>query len=136
MVGAVLGATIDQVASKLIEMRNNQNDAPPSNPPIMLPELNQTGSGKNGAVKLYIRRNPNKANINLNSGHLFKIFKMATIGGDVTEQITSGVDLFGSIMQQNIIENEFNREYTPLQRSNQVWQLNLQLKVQMNYTWT
>ena len=27
-VGAVLGATLDQVASKLIEMRNNQKDAP------------------------------------------------------------------------------------------------------------
>ena len=40
-VGAVLGATVDEVASKLIEMRNNQNDAPPPNPPIMLPELNQ-----------------------------------------------------------------------------------------------
>ena len=38
-VGAVLGATVDQVASKLIEMRNNQQDAPPPNPPIMLPEL-------------------------------------------------------------------------------------------------
>ena len=45
-VGAVLGATVDQVASKLIEMRNNQNDAPPPNPPIMLPEFNQGGSGK------------------------------------------------------------------------------------------
>ena len=45
-VGAVLGATVDQVASKLIEMRNYQNDAPPPNPPIMLPELNQAGSGK------------------------------------------------------------------------------------------
>ena len=45
-VGAVLGATVDQVASKLIEMRNKQNDAPPSNPPIVLPELNQAGSGK------------------------------------------------------------------------------------------
>ena len=43
--GAVLGATVDQVASKLIEMRNKQNDAPPSNPPIVLPELNQAGSG-------------------------------------------------------------------------------------------
>ena len=41
-VGAVLGATVDQVASKLIEMRNNPNDAPPPNPPIMLPELNQS----------------------------------------------------------------------------------------------
>ena len=39
---------------------------------------------------------------------------MATIGGNVTEQITSEVDLFGSIMQQNVIENEFNREYAPL----------------------
>ena len=39
---------------------------------------------------------------------------MATIGGDVTEEITSEVDLFGSIMQQNVIENEFNREYAPL----------------------
>ena len=45
-VGAVLGATVDQVASKLIEMRNNQNDSPPSNPPIVLPEMNQAGSGK------------------------------------------------------------------------------------------
>ena len=39
---------------------------------------------------------------------------MATIGGDVTKQITSEVDLFGLIMQQNVIENEFNREYAPL----------------------
>ena len=36
-VGADLVARVDQVASKLIEMRNNQNDAPPPNPPIMLP---------------------------------------------------------------------------------------------------
>ena len=39
---------------------------------------------------------------------------MATIGGDVTEQITSEVDLFGSIMQKNVIKNEFNREYALL----------------------
>ena len=39
---------------------------------------------------------------------------MATIGGSVTEPITSEVDLFKSIMQQNVIENEFNREYAPL----------------------
>ena len=44
-VGAVLDATVDQVASNLIEMRNNQNEAPPLNPPIMLPELNQAGLG-------------------------------------------------------------------------------------------
>ena len=39
---------------------------------------------------------------------------MATIENDVKEEITSEMDLFGSIMQQNVIENEFNREYTPL----------------------
>ena len=38
---AVLGATVDQRASNLIEMQNNQNDATLPNPPIMLPELNQ-----------------------------------------------------------------------------------------------
>ena len=49
-VEAVLKPTVDQVASKLIEIRNNQNNAPTSNPPIVLPELNQMGSGKNGAI--------------------------------------------------------------------------------------
>ena len=39
---------------------------------------------------------------------------MVTIEGDVTEQITSEVDIFGSIMQQNVIDNEFNHEYDPL----------------------
>ena len=39
---------------------------------------------------------------------------MATIGGNVTEQLTSEVDLFGSIMQQNVIKNKFNREYALL----------------------
>ena len=39
---------------------------------------------------------------------------MATIGGDVTKQITSEVDRFGSIMQQNVIEHEFKREYAPV----------------------
>ena len=39
---------------------------------------------------------------------------MAIIIGDVTEHITSEVVLFKSIMQQNVIENEFNHEYAPL----------------------
>ena len=39
---------------------------------------------------------------------------MATIGGDVTEQITNEVNLFGSIIQQNVIENKFNRYYATL----------------------
>ena len=38
-VGAVLGATVDHITSKIIEMRNNQNDAPPPNPPIVVPEF-------------------------------------------------------------------------------------------------
>ena len=36
------------------------------------------------------------------------------MGGDVREEIKSEVDLFGSIMQQNVIENDFNREYAKL----------------------
>ena len=44
-VGAVLGATVDQVATKLIEMRDNQNDALLPNPPIVVPEFVQASSG-------------------------------------------------------------------------------------------
>ena len=44
-VGAVLGAIIDQVASNLIQMRDNNNAAPPPNPPIVVPEIVQAGSG-------------------------------------------------------------------------------------------
>ena len=36
------------------------------------------------------------------------------MGGDVTEEITSEVDLFGSIMQQHVIEIYFHRKYAPL----------------------
>ena len=50
------------------------------------------------------------------------------------EQITREVYLFVSIMQQNVIENELNREYAPLQLSNQVWPLNLRFMVQMTCT--
>ena len=39
---------------------------------------------------------------------------MAIIRDDVTDQITSEIDLFGLMMQQNVIENEFNREYSQL----------------------
>ena len=39
---------------------------------------------------------------------------MATIRNDVTEEITTDVDLFGSIVQLNVIEIEFDREYAPL----------------------
>ena len=39
---------------------------------------------------------------------------MAIVGNNMTVQITREVDLFRSIMQQNFIENLFNREYAPL----------------------
>ena len=55
-------------------------------------------------MRQYIKRLPNVSSMHSPSDQLFKIFKMATIGGDVTEEITSEVDLFGSIMQQNVIE--------------------------------
>ena len=45
-VGAVLNATVDQVASKLIQMRDNHDAAPPPNPPIVVPEIVQAGSGR------------------------------------------------------------------------------------------
>ena len=65
-VGAVLGATVDQVASKLIKMRNNQNDAPPSNPPIMLPELNQAGSGKTRRSQTVYKKKPKRSKYSSN----------------------------------------------------------------------
>ena len=43
---AVLGATVDQVASKLLELRDNHDSAPPPNPLIVVPEIVQAGSGR------------------------------------------------------------------------------------------
>ena len=60
-VGAVCGGTVDQIASQLIEMRNNQNDVPPPNPPIMLPELNQARSGKKRRSQTVYKKKPNKS---------------------------------------------------------------------------
>ena len=45
-VGAVLGGTVDQVASNLIHMRDNHDAAPPPNPPNVLPEIVQAGLGR------------------------------------------------------------------------------------------
>ena len=123
-VGAVLGATVDHVTSKLIEMLNNQNDVPLPNPPIMLPELNQARSGKTRRRRTVYKRHPNKASIHLTSDNFFIIFKLATIGCDVTAQITSEIYLFESIMKQNVIVNEFNRNMLRSQLSNQVWPWN------------
>ena len=65
-VGAVLGATVDQVASKLIEMRNNQKDAPPPNPPIMLPELNQAVSGNKRRSQTVYKKKPKRSKYSSN----------------------------------------------------------------------
>ena len=65
-VGAGLGAIVDQFASKLIEMRNNQNDAPPLYPPIMLLELNQAGSGKNRRSQTVYNKKPKRSKYSFN----------------------------------------------------------------------
>ena len=42
------------------------------------------------------------------------IFKMASIGGNVTQQIMCEIDLFRSMILQNVIKNNFNSEYAPM----------------------
>ena len=97
-VGTVLGATVDEVAFKLIQMRDNNDAAPPPNPPIVVPESVQAGSGRKRRRAPVYQRRPNVSSIHPFSKQLIIIFKMASIGGDVTEEITSEVDLFNSIM--------------------------------------
>ena len=65
-VGAILNATVDLVASKLIEMRNNQNDAFPPNPPIMVPELNQAGYGKMRRRQTVYKKTPKQSKYSSN----------------------------------------------------------------------
>ena len=60
-VGAVLGATVDQVAYKLIEMRDKQNDAPLSNSFIMLPEFVQTGLGNKRRNRSVYKKTPKRS---------------------------------------------------------------------------
>ena len=76
--------------------------------------LSRRGHGESFAERQYITQRPNTSSIHLTSDQLFIIFKIATIESDVTDKITSEVALFGTIMQQNVIENEFNREYAPM----------------------
>ena len=45
-VGAILDATVNQVASKLIQMRDNNEAAWPFNPTIVVPEIVQAVSGR------------------------------------------------------------------------------------------
>ena len=65
-VGAILGATVDQVASKLIEMRNQQNDAPPPNPPIILPVLNKAESGNKRRSQTVYKKKPKRSKYSSN----------------------------------------------------------------------
>ena len=57
-IGSVLGATVDQVASKLIEMRENQNTAPQPNPLIVVPEFVQAGSNKKRRSRSVYKKTP------------------------------------------------------------------------------
>ena len=85
-------------------MRDNHNDAHPPNPPIVVRYFIHTWLGKKQRRRI-VYRHSNVSSIHLNSDQLFIIFKMATIVGDVTEQIISEFDLFGSIIKQNVIRN-------------------------------
>ena len=96
-VGAVLGVTVDQVDSKLIQMLDNYDFAPPPNPPIELPEIVQAGSGRKRRRAPVYNKATNVSSSNQTTDQLFIIFKMATIGADVTKKITIQVDQFASI---------------------------------------
>ena len=61
MVCAVLHATVNQVASQLIEMRDNQNDAALPNPPIIVPEFVQAGSGQTRSRQFVYKKTPKRS---------------------------------------------------------------------------
>ena len=84
-IGAVLGATVDQVASNLIQMRDNHDVAPPPNPPMLVPEIVRAGSGRKCRRAPVYKTATKRIKFHLINDKLFIIFKMATIGGDVTE---------------------------------------------------
>ena len=104
-VGAVLKATVDQVATTLIEMLDNQNDAFPPNPPNVVPEFLQAGLVNKRRYRFVYKMKFKRIKYFSDSDQLFKSFIMDTIGGDRTEQITIKVNQFESIMQQTIITN-------------------------------
>ena len=61
MLDAVVCASGDQVAFKLSEMRDNQNDAPPPNPPIVVLELFQAGSGQQRRSRFVYKNTPKRS---------------------------------------------------------------------------
>ena len=95
-------------------MRNNQNDAPLPNPLIMLHELNQAVSGKKRRSQTVYKKKPKRSKYSSNKRPIIYNFQ----NGDYWRWC-DGANyqrgyIFGSIIQQNLIENEFNREYAPL----------------------
>ena len=134
-VGAVLGATVEQVAFILIEIWDKQNEAPLPNLPIVLPELIQAGPGTKRSCRS-VYKTPKRSKCSSNQRPTIYNFKMASNNSNVTEQITSEVGLLRSIMQQNVIENEFNREYAPLSTFQQLMAIEFSvLKLQITSTW-
>ena len=74
------------------------NSAPPPNPTIVVTENVQQGHIESVAARQYIKKRPNVLNIHPFSDQLFIIVKMSTIGGNVSNEITNEVNLFGLIM--------------------------------------
>ena len=64
--GLVLCATVDQVASKQIEMWDNKNDAPPPNSPIVVPQFVQAGSGKKRLSRFVYKKIPKRSKYSSN----------------------------------------------------------------------
>ena len=63
---AFLGDTVDQVASKLLEMRDNHASAPPTNPPIVVPEIIQAGSDKTHCHSPVYNKSPKRKKYSYN----------------------------------------------------------------------
>ena len=113
-VGAVLGSTLTRLPLSLLKCGITKTTHLHLIHQSSCLSLSRRVQIKRGAVDLYIRRHLNVPSNHPNSDQLFIIFKMAINKRDVTKQITSNVNLFGSIMKLNVIKNEVNREYVPL----------------------
>ena len=101
--GAVLGATVDQVAFIFIQIRDNHYAAPLPNPPIVVSVIIQAGSGTKRRRAPVYKKLPNISCIHSTSDKFFIILKIAKMGGEMTKQIISDVDLLGLMTQQNVI---------------------------------
>ena len=113
-VGAVLNSTVDWVVSNLIQIRDNHAAEHPPNSTIVVFEIVEAGSHKKRRCAPVYKKWQNVSSIPLTDDKFLIIFKMLTMKGYLKKEITSEVNLFGSIMQQNVMENQFNSEYAPL----------------------